>query len=101
MALSYLARTMLGPRVSTAVTARAVRSTDVCTEPSVWPSRIVGSEGSASASVAVIPWAAKKAAKAASVGPKSVSVDEALLSAASTAELCGCSTVATSVLRSG
>ena len=99
MARLYLARTMFGPRVSTAVTARAVRSTDVCTEPSVWPSRIVGSEASAKASVAVIPWAAKKAVKASSVGPKTVRRDAGAVSAVSTSAHCVCEAAVTRVAR--
>ena len=86
--LSYLARIMLVPMVSTAVTAWAVRSTDVCTEPSVWPSRIMGSSGSASAAVAVMLLAAKKAVKAASVGAKTVRRDAGAVSEVSTSAHC-------------
>ena len=61
----------------------------------------MGSDGSASAAVAVMLSLAKKAVKASLVGAKSVSVDEPLLIAKSAGELCGCSAASTNVLVSG
>eukprot|EP00964_Phaeocystis_antarctica_P035268 scaffold20141_cov65-Phaeocystis_antarctica.AAC.1 len=90
---------MLVPMVSTAVTAWAVRSTDVCTEPSVWPSKIVGSVVNPSAAVRVTPSFNKAAVKAASVGAKTVRRDAGAVSEVSTSAHCVCDAAVTRVLR--